>query len=119
MQAQPPRRYPEFKKPIKDMPITFGKYAALNLTWGEVERDYIEYLLNLERQKVEAYEDELQRRDLVEEAEVPMAMRLIQAGRNALAQVYHPDKGGSEAQMRELNAAYEAVKELISMQTNP
>jgi hypothetical protein len=102
------------QKPIKDKVVTFGAHQGRR--WGEVDREYIEFLLASKREEIDALEDELHRRDLLEEAELPMAEQIIRAGYHALAQKHHPDKGGDEAKMRELNASHEGLKELLSMQ---
>jgi DnaJ-class molecular chaperone len=52
----------------------------------------------------------------VAEAELSMAQQIIKAGYHALAQKYHPDRGGDANQMRELNAAHEGLKETLAQQ---
>jgi hypothetical protein len=107
-------RFASLQKPIKDKVVTFGKNEGMR--WGEVDREYIEFLLASKKEEVDALEDELRRRDLIEEAELPMAEQIIRAGYHVLAQKHHPDKGGDEVKMRELNASHEGLKELLSMQ---
>jgi curved DNA-binding protein CbpA len=46
-----------------------------------------------------------------------MAQQIIRYGYLPLTLKYHPDRvGGDEKQMRELNAAYEGLKELLARQ---
>jgi hypothetical protein len=108
------RRWTQLRKPIKNIIVTFGEHEGQ--VWGDVDRSYIEMLLASRKIEVEAFEDELNRRDLLEEADLPMAEQIVRAGYHALSQKHHPDHGGSDAKMRELNAAREGLKELLSMQ---
>jgi hypothetical protein len=104
----------KLRKPLKNHLIEWGDHAGE--TWGEVEKDYILWLVEEKEQELDALKDELNRRELLEEAELPMAYQMIRYGYLPLAQKFHPDKGGDEKKMRELNATYEGVKELLAMQ---
>jgi hypothetical protein len=120
MLTTPKKAYQKLRKPIKDQVIEWGIHAGEGLTWGEVDEDYLRKILRFKEDdyamEIDAIKDELARRELVAEAELPMAVQLVRAGFHLLAQKHHPDKGGDVQKMRELNAAYEALKELLAAQ---
>jgi hypothetical protein len=99
---------------VRETTVSFGKYKGW--AWVDVPDDYLEYLIEMKEEQIQEYRDELTRRQLLQEAELPMAEQIIRAGYHALAQKHHPDKGGDETKMRELNASHEGLKELLSMQ---
>jgi hypothetical protein len=114
-------KYQKLQKPLKDQPVEWGIHASEGITWGQVDSDYIKKLLKAKREdaamEIEALEDELQRRELIEEAELPMAIQITRHGYLPLSLKFHPDRpGGSDKKMRELNAANEWIKALIAAQ---
>jgi hypothetical protein len=122
LQAKKPG-YKKLKKPITDQRIEWGIHASEGITWGQVDEEYIRKIIQLKKEglqetmlEIEALEEELTRRELVAEAELPMALQCLRYGYLPLVQKFHPDRGGDAQKMRELNAAYEAVKELIAQQ---
>src|SRR5262245_35739567 len=115
--------YRKLRKPICKQPIEWGIHASEGITWGDVDDEYIRKIIQMKKEglhdaalEIDALEDELARRALVAEAELPMAQQIIRYGYLPLAQKYHPDKGGDGKKMRELNAAYEGLKELLAAQ---
>ena len=94
------------------MVLSYGKHRGKDLQ--EVPREYLEWLLESSRETA-AVEAELQRRDLVEMADSSWAERIVRAGFRALALQHHPDQGGNLTEMRELLAANEQLKEVLSL----
>jgi hypothetical protein len=122
LQAKKPG-YRKLRKPIKDQVIEWGVHAGEGIAWGDVDSDYIRSIIQRKKDtmqnealEIEALEHELTRRELVAEAELPMAVQIIRAGFHLLCQKHHPDIGGDAQKMRELNAAHEALKELLAAQ---
>ena len=93
------------------MILTFGKYKDWDL--ADVPDDYVDYMVNQKRRDLQLWEEEQRRRELLREAELPMVEKVIKAGYRALAQKYHPDHGGDEVAMRQLNAAMAQLNELM------
>jgi hypothetical protein len=116
---QGPRKRPlqPLQKPLKDKVIEWGQHKGLR--WSEVDEEYLRFIIALKKQapiEIDALEDELARRELVNEAELPMAEQIVKAGYWVLALKYHPDAGGTDKQMRELNASCEGLKVLLKQQ---
>jgi hypothetical protein len=93
------------------MTLDFGKYRGYSIR--DVPREYLDWLLDSNRRTVREIEAELERRDRLDDAELSWAERLVQAGFRALAQQNHPDRGGNTRDMQAINAANEAMKELL------
>lgn len=93
------------------MILAFGKYNGMDLR--DVPRDYIDWLLEKRREDVKVYEDELTRRDLVEQASQSVVERIVQAGYRELAKKAHPDTGGTTADFQALQAAHEQLKAIL------
>jgi DnaJ-class molecular chaperone len=92
--------------------LKFGKYHGWDV--ADVPDDYVDYMVQAKRKDVQFWEDEQRRRELMREAEMPMIEKMIKVGYRTLAQQYHPDHGGDEETMRQLNAAMAQLSELIS-----
>jgi hypothetical protein len=116
MQFTAKASYRKLRKPIKDQPVEWGMYGGQGLTWSQVDEGYLRFMIQNTAMDLDALQDELARRELVAEAELSMAQQIIKAGYHALAQKYHPDRGGDANQMRELNAAHEGLKETLAQQ---
>jgi hypothetical protein len=92
--------------------LNFGKYKDWDLT--EVPDEYVDYMVQQKRRDLQLWEGEQHRRELMHEAELPMIEKLVKAGYHALAHKYHPDRGGDEDAMRQLNAAMAQLQEIVS-----
>ena len=88
--------------------MTFGKYAGQPLS--AVPLDYIEWLIDDGEKRVALFTAEVKRREAQEAATLPMTEALVEAGYKALAQKYHPDKGGDAATFQELAGARELLR---------
>lgn len=93
------------------MKFTFGKHKGKDVK--QVPREYIEWLIQTCENDLRQYKKEIERRDQEEEANMTMMDKIILSGFRALAKEAHPDKGGSNEQMRELIASHEALKSLM------
>ena len=93
------------------MVLTFGKHAGKEL--GEVPREYVEWLLESRRKDVVLYEQELERRDLLEASAGDFLDKIVAEGFRQLAKREHPDTGGSAARFAELKAAQEQLRMLL------
>ena len=87
------------------MIITFGKHKGKDIR--DVPDDYILWLIDRAKEDVVKYSEELRRREAARDADCSMVQRIIKEGFRSLALKLHPDKGGTNAQMRTLNAAKE------------
>jgi hypothetical protein len=92
--------------------LDFGKYRGWDLT--EIPDDYLGFLIARKRQDLQMWEEEQRRRELMREAELPMIEKVIKVGYRTLAQQYHPDHGGDEEAMRQLNAAMAQLQEMVT-----
>lgn len=88
--------------------LSFGKHAGKELS--DVPGDYLQWLIDSRRKELADFEGELKRRELVEAGSLSIGEQILVAGYKALSKLRHPDAGGSDAQQRELNAAYEQLK---------
>lgn len=98
------------------MILSFGKYKDWDLS--EVPDDYVDYMVQQKRRDLQLWEDEQQRRELMREAEMPMIEKVIKVGFRTLAQQYHPDHGGDEEAMRQLNAAMAQLQDIVGAYRN-
>jgi hypothetical protein len=90
------------------MRLGFGKYKDTDLR--DVPEEYLQWLINSSLENVNNYQAELARREMVEEADASWTERIIKIGYRELAKRHHPDGGGSDADMQQLNNAYENLK---------
>lgn len=90
------------------MIMKFGKYRGYDIR--SVPADYLEWAIEHNRSTIKSYQEELDRRQSLEEASMGMIERIIKAGYRDLAKKFHPDNGGSTEQMQELNGSYERLK---------
>jgi len=88
--------------------LTFGKYSGQQLS--SVPLDYVEWLADDAEKRLALWQAEIKRRETAEAATVPMSEALVEAGYKALAQKYHPDKGGDAATFQELAGARELLR---------
>lgn len=93
------------------MILKFGKYCGEHIC--DVPREYLEWLLQVNKEAVAAIEEELHIRDLAEEANIGWVDRLVLTGYRELAKRCHPDVGGTKEDMQALNAAVAAVRQAI------
>jgi hypothetical protein len=91
--------------------ILFGKYKSWDLC--EVPATYLEYMLQQYEKNVEDFRTELQRRHAEEEANLPLVERIITLGYRAMAKEAHPDVGGSNEAMQELNETVETLRNMV------
>lgn len=91
------------------MKLGFGKYSQYDVK--DVPEEYLRWVLNNQDLTKKIVEQELARREALELAESSWMERIIKAGFRELAKRHHPDVGGTDSEMRELNAAFEALKE--------
>lgn len=90
----------------------WGKHKGEHVS--VVDAKYLEYIIGTSRTTIDLLQAELDRRKQVEEANLSVAERILQAGYRELSKQVHPDitKDNGERQ-RELNAAMEALRELL------
>lgn len=93
------------------MILRYGQYKGRNLR--DVPGEYLAFLHEESNKTSAACAEELQRREQAEEAKMPMIERVVAAGFHTLARKLHPDLGGSTVGMQELNAAHEALREML------
>ena len=91
--------------------LSFGKYAGQDLR--DVPEDYLQWLISMRKKDLAEYEAEVERRALVEEGTLTMVEKIVQAGFRALAQKFHPDRGGTAQEFRDLTAANEQLKVIL------
>jgi hypothetical protein len=93
------------------MKLKFGKYKDWELR--DVPRDYLEWYISSQNETVREFKAELERRDTAEEASLSFIERIVTTGYRELAKKNHPDLGGDTDAMKQVNAAAEALRELI------
>lgn len=91
--------------------FTFGKHKGR--LYQDVDAEYLEWLIENNAQTIEYCQDELYRRDILEEAKLPWVERIVRSGYKSLSSQVHPDHGGNTSDMQELNAAKERLLEMI------
>jgi hypothetical protein len=96
--------------------LRFGKYEGWDI--ADVPDDYVDYMVQQKRKDLQLWEDEQKRRELIREADLSWVEKLIKAGHRALAQKYHPDRGGNAEDMQAINAAAEQLKDFAMAQRN-
>jgi hypothetical protein len=92
--------------------LTFGKYNGVELS--AVPSDYLEWLISTRKKDIQTYQDELDRRAVVELSSLTMVERIIQSGFKTLAKTMHPDAGGTTAGFQELQGSYEQLKGILT-----
>lgn len=92
--------------------LKFGKYKGSDIS--TVPTQYLEFLVGSAEETIRECETELNRRAMVEQAELPWIRRVVEVGYRELAKKHHPDlEHGDSDDMRELNAAVEKLRELV------
>lgn len=91
--------------------MKFGKYKGLPIT--DVPDDYLQFLITLATRSIEEYRGELERRELAQDADKTWMERVVETGYRELAKRYHPDRGGGDGEMHEINAAVEMLREVL------
>lgn len=92
------------------MRMPFGKYEGDRLC--ELPEDYIEWLLGWKGLR-EPLRSELKRELMFRAPPAASMMEIINAGYKTLAMKYHPDVGGTNEQMKTLNASVEALRRML------
>jgi hypothetical protein len=98
------------------MILKFGKYQDQDIR--DVPREYLEWLLQSNKETVRAVEEELVRRELAEEASLSWIEKIALTGYRELAKRHHPDAGGQTRDMQEINAASDRLREMIKGSQN-
>jgi hypothetical protein len=96
---------------LRDGKIAWGKYRGASI--ADVPTQYLEFLLQSCEITIAQLQSELDRRSQVAEADMSWAEKIVQAGYVTLAKRFHPDTGGTENDMREVNAAVEKLRDLL------
>ena len=91
--------------------LTFGKYKDDPIE--EVPADYLEWLIYSSERSITIAKKELARREAQAEANMTMAEKIIYSGYRSLCKEHHPDVGGDEELMKELNLTKEALDNLV------
>lgn len=92
--------------------VDFGKYRGQ--LWAEVPLDYIGWLLR--QPGLPSYRQEAARMECKRRARcpaIPSAQAIISAGYRVLAAKVHPDMGGTNEAMRNLNLAAEWLRKVV------
>ena len=92
------------------MILKFGKYKGTPLT--DVPEDYLEWLISTD-ELLQAAKAELQRRYDIEEASATWVEKLIREGHRQMALKHHPDRGGNNEEMKQVNAAAGFLRDLV------
>ena len=93
------------------MILTFGKYSGEDIR--DVPREYLEWMADQAKRNLRMFEDEIERRDLIEASNCSMVDRIVQVGFRELAKQLHPDQGGKAQDFIDLRAAHERLKEML------
>ena len=88
--------------------IEFGKYAGWLIT--DVPDTYLEFMIKIYEKNVATYKAELADRQARMDANMSLAERMVTAGYRALAREMHPDYGGTNDDMVELNKVVAALR---------
>jgi hypothetical protein len=91
--------------------LRFGKHKGEPIS--SVPSEYLAFLVESATTTIKDCEQELSRREAAAEATLPWVQRVVESGYRALASRHHPDHGGTDAEMRELNSAVAALRELV------
>ncbi len=91
--------------------LRFGKYKGRPIS--ELPSEYLQFLIQSATETIDECKNELDRRALAAEASLPWVERVVEVGYRALAGRHHPDVGGDGEQMRELNAAVAALRDMV------
>ncbi len=81
----------------------FGKYADAKTK--DIPSEYLDWIKKKNLETIKEIDEEISRREMVEEANESFIERIINVGYKTLAKTYHPDTGGDTMQMVELNKA--------------
>lgn len=91
--------------------LSFGKHAGKDLQ--DVPEEYLQWLIQMRQKDLKEYQDELDRRALVEAGSLSMVEQIIREGFRSLSKKLHPDQGGSAAQFLELKSGEEQLKMVL------
>jgi hypothetical protein len=91
--------------------LRFGKYKGESIS--SVPSEYLQFLIESATTTIEECKEELTHREAAAEATLPWVSRVVETGYRELARRHHPDAGGNTEEMRELNAAVEALRDLV------
>ena len=91
--------------------LSFGKYKGVPI--AQIPSPYLLWLVESMESDAADIRTELERRRQAEESDMSMAEKIVQAGYRELAKRHHPDAGGSDTAMREVNAAVETLREML------
>src|SRR6185436_14020131 len=93
------------------MKMPYGKYKDWDVS--DVPREYLEWLHTKTSEDSLRLKAELDRRAAIEESRGTWIDQIIKAGYRALASKHHPDVGGTDADMKEINASNEKLKQMV------
>ena len=93
------------------MMLTFGKYQGRLLS--DVPENYLHWYVESQQKLLRQFLDEIERREALESAKMSWAERIIQTGYRSLTLKHHPDRGGDNGTMREINGSREALLQLL------
>lgn len=91
--------------------IRFGKHRGKPI--DEIPEDYLEWLINSSQATIDQCQRELERRRVAAEANLALAEQIIREGYRALSKKLHPDIGGDEEKMKELNNDRDRLVQLL------
>jgi hypothetical protein len=89
-----------------------GRFQGMHLR--EVSSNYLQQLIDTNQDTIDVLQDELARREAIDEANQSTIEKVITAGYREMAKRLHPDAGGDADQMRELNAAVAKLRDLAA-----
>lgn len=93
----------KFSSTAQDEIIKGGKYRGWKLS--DVPLDYLQWSIETYRRDADKYEHEIERREMMEAANLSVAEQIVKAGYRYLAKSTHPDQGGDEEAFKDLRAA--------------
>lgn len=93
------------------MKMPFGNYKNWNIS--DVPHEYLTWLHEKSVSDAKRIKEELDRRESMEDCKGTWMEQIVKAGYRALSLKHHPDVGGSNESMREINASFEKLKSKI------
>lgn len=94
----------------KPFTLSFGKYKGKQVS--EVPTEYLLWVRNYDRQSMAEVERVLRERKELAAPTIARAEEVITAGKQSLAKKYHPDCGGTNQEMQEVNVAADTLLKL-------
>ena len=91
----------------------YGKYQGVAVS--EVPSDYLLFLRYHNKEYTKEFDRVLRERGELPFPTVPRIEEVIIAGQQSLAKKYHPDCGGTNQQMKEVEAAADALLEIMKL----